>query len=193
MSRFSRSKKQKNEFITSAEEYYKDQYGDERAIVLSNEDETIIQKLASFGAIRVRKSSTYRMQYEFDLPTEHTDDVYQKITLALENNKEINIDAELIEAFPLFLHAMVKQEYKGKVFDSYEGMSVSNFLTLRTNNEKLAQKILDTPEVSMAYMGLLDHVKILSINNKTLSARLTNLDKLKDFFQLMTQIVKISL
>ncbi|MHA1198702.1 MAG: hypothetical protein ACTSQF_05045 [Candidatus Heimdallarchaeaceae archaeon] len=195
MSRFSGSKKRKNKYITSAEEYYKDHYGGEKAEVetLSIDEEALVQKLTSVGAIRVRKASTYRNQYEFDLPAEHEDDVYHKISLAVESNQDVTIDAELIEEFPLFLHAMVKQESKGKVFDSFEGMSVSNFLTLRTNNKKLAYKILDNPDVSMVYMSLLSNVKILSINNNTLSAILDGLDKLDEFFQLMTQIVKVSI
>jgi len=193
MSRFFKSKKKQDKYITSAEEYYKDQYGEEESESISIEEEELIQKLTSVGAIRVRKSSTYRNQYEFDLPSEHKDDVYQKISLALEKNQEVTIDAELIEVFPLLLHAMVKQEYKGKVFDSFEGMSVSDFLNLRTNNEKLARKILDTPDVSMAYMSLLSDIKILSISNNTLSVQLSSLEKLEDFFNLMTQIVKVTI
>ena len=193
MSRFFGSKKRRKKHITYAEEYYKNQYGEEKADALSIDEESIVQKLTSVGAIRVRKASTYRNQYEFDLPAEHEDDVYHKISLALESNQDVTIDAELIEEFPLFLHAMIKQEYKGKVFDSFEGMSVSNFLTLRTNNDKVAHKILDAPAVSMAYMGLLDDIKILSINSTTLSVKLANLDKLDEFFQLMTQIVKVSI
>ena len=193
MSRFFGSKKKQKKHITSAEEYYKNQYGEEKAENLSNEEEIITQKLTSLGAIRVKKASTFRNQYEFDLPAEHEDDVYHKLSLALESNQDVTIDAELIEEFPLFLHAMVKQEYKGKVFDSFEGMSVSNFLNLRTNNEKLAHKILDTPDVSKVYMSLLSKIKILSINSKTLSVKLGNLEDLEEFFQLMSQIVKITI
>lgn len=193
MSRFFRSKKNRKKHITSAEEYYKDQYGEEKAETLTNDEEALIQKLTNVGAIRVKKTSTYRMQYEFDLPAEHVDDVYHKIFLALESNQDVTIDAELIEEFPLYLHAMVKQESKGKVFDSYEGMSVSNFLKLRTNNEKLAYKILDAPDVSKAYMPLLSYMKILAINNNTLSAKLEGLENLEEFFHLMKQIVKVSI
>ena len=192
MSRFFGSKKQQKKYITSAEEYYKDRYGEEEVETISPEEEAIIQKLTNIGAIRMKKTSTFRIQYEFDLPAEHVDDVYHKITLALESNKDINIDAELIEEVPLFLHAMEKQEYKGKVFDSFEGMSVSDFLTMRTNNEKLAHTILDNPDVSLAYMPLLSQIKILSINSNTLSAKLVSLDKLDEFFHLMKQIVKVS-
>ena len=193
MSRFFGSKKKQKKHITSAEEYYKNQYGEEKAAALSSEEEAIIQKLTSVGAIRVRKASTFRNQYEFDLPAEHEDDVYHKISLALESNQDVTIDAELIEEFPLFLHAMAKPESRGKVFESFEGMSVSNFLTLRTNNEKVAHKILDAPDVSMIYMGLLSDIKLLSINSNTLSVKLTNLEKLDEFFKLMSQIVKVAI
>ncbi len=190
MSRFFGSKKRRNKYITTAKEYYEDHYNGEESEVLSEEEEEIIQKISSLGAIRVKKTSSYMTQYEFDLPAEHEDDVYHRIFLSLEG-QEVNIDAELDETFPIFLHAMVKQEYKGKVFESFEGLSVSNFLTLRTNNEKLARKILDTPKVSMAYMAIFDDIILLSINSSTLSAKLSSLDKLEEFFQFMTQLIKV--
>ncbi len=193
MSRFFRSKKRPKKHITSAEEYYKDHYSEKKGEVLSSDEEAILQKLANVGAVKVRKASTFMMQYEFDLPTEHEDDVYQKITLALESDNDVNIDAELIEEFPLFLHTLVKQETKNKIFDSYEGMSVSDFVTIRTNNEKMAYKILDNPEVSKIFLELLSYIKLMSINNNTLSAKLEGLEKLEEFFQLMTQIVKVAL
>jgi len=190
MSRFFGSKKRRNKYITTAKEYYEDHYNGEESEVLSEEEEEIIQKISSLGAIRVKKTSSYMTQYEFDLPAEHEDDVYHRIFLSLEG-QEVNIDAELDETFPIFLHAMVKQEYKGKVFESFEGLSVSNFLTLRTNNEKLARKILDTPKVSMTYMAIFDDIILLSINSSTLSAKLSSLDKLEEFFQFMTQLIKV--
>lgn len=192
MSRFFGSKKRRNKYITTAKEYYEDHYDGEESEVPSDEEEEIIEKITSLGAIRVKKTSSYMTQYEFDLPAEHEDDVYHRIFLSIEGNQEVNIDADLNETFPIFLHAMVRQEYKGKVFESFEGLSVSNFLTLRTNNEKLARKILDTPKVSMAYMAILDDIKLLSINSSTLSAKLSGLDKLEGFFHFMTQLIKVA-
>lgn len=193
MSRFFNSKKRKNKYITSAEEYYRDHYGEDKEEEISSGEEAIIQKLNNIGAVRVRKTSTYMNKYEFDLPIEHKDDVYQKITLAEEGNKEVNIDAELTEHFPFFLHLIVKQEVKEKTFDSFEGMSISDFLTIRTNNETMAYKIIDNPSVSKIFLGLLSYINIISINNNTVSAKLVNLEKIEEFFQLMTQIVKIAL
>ena len=72
-------------------------------------------------------------------------------------------------------------------------MSISDFLTIRTNNETMAYKIIDNPSVSKIFLGLLSYINIISINNNTVSAKLVNLEKIEEFFQLMTQIVKIAL
>ena len=192
MPRFFGSKKQRKRNITSAEQYYREKYGEEKDDSPSDRDTAIMQKLIEIGAYNIKKSSGYLTKYSFDLPIEHEDDVTQRITLVEESDKDVHIDAELIHEFPLFLHVTVKEDTRNREFESVTGMSIINFVNIKTNNDKLATKILDDSYVSEYFFQLVKDVVIISANKSTLSAKLTSIDKLKYFFKLIARMVNIA-
>ena len=189
MSRFRGSKKRPKKHITTAKEYYQELYGEETEGEVDDREQEILLKLEEIGAVNVKKIAGYLTRYIFDLPVEHEDDIYQRITLSEEGDKDVNIDAELIHEFPLFLNIIIKPDLDLSEYESFEGMSVQNFVSIRTNNEKQTEKILNNKKVNEYFFPLINQIKLVSINKNTLSARLNSMENLRDFFKLMSNIV----
>lgn len=190
MSRFFGSKKRPKKHITSAKEYYQEQYGKETEVEIDDREQEILLKLEEIGAVNIKKVAGYLTRYIFDLPVEHADDLYQRITMSEEGDKDVNIDAELIHEFPFFLNIMIKADIDVTAYESFEGMSIQNFVSFRTNNDKQTDTVLKDENVNKYFFPLITQIQLISINKNALSARLNNMENLGDFFKLMTYIVR---
>ena len=192
MSRFFKSRKKPEEHITSAERYYRNKYGEDKEDAPSDRENVIMQKLIELGVDKIKKTSGYLTKYTFDFPFEHEDDITQRIPRVAERDKDVHIDAELIQEFPIFFHVTVREETKRMEFDSLSGMSIVNFVNLKTNNDKLALKILNDTYVSEYFLRILKDIMLISTNKGTLSAKLTSINQLEIFFKLIARMVKIA-
>jgi hypothetical protein len=177
--------------IVTAEEVFEKKYGDEFEIQKSPILVQLVDNLEKIGAVKIVQTHRYMPKVEFFFPPDHKFDSYQKITMIIEKENEIKLNAEIKYEFPSFF-SIRKREQKETGKKRRKAKEIQPFFEryqVTSDDEKFTKKILDETLIDEVVSEKEAHLEQISVHGKTLTATLSKIDSVELFFILLSTIM----
>lgn len=177
--------------IETAEEVFQKKYGDEFEIEKSPALTKLIGILEELGVVRIKQIHSHLPKVEFYFPPDHKFDSYQKITMVIEKEKEIKLNAEIKYEFPSFFSIRKREEIeiKKKKRKKKEIQPFFEKYLVSSNDEKFTNRILEETLIDEVVSEKEAHLEQISVHGNTLTAILSNIESVELFFILMSTIM----
>lgn len=177
--------------IETAEEVFQKKYGDEFEIKKSPILVKLVGVLEELGAVKIVQTHSYIPKVEFFFPPDHKFDSYQKISMIIENEDEIKLNAEIKYEFPYFFSIRKREEIevKKKKTKSKEIQPFFEKYLVTSNDDKFTKRILEETLIDEVVAEKEAHLEQISVHGKTLTATLSSIESIELFFILMTTIM----
>ncbi len=170
---------------------FQEKYGDELEIQKSPVLAQLVAYLEEIGAVKIVQTHGYMPKVEFFFPSDHKFDSYQKITMIIEKENELILNAEIKYEFPSFFSIRKREEIeiKKKKRKPKETQPFFEKYLVTSNDEKFTSRIIEETLIDEVVSEKEAHLEQISVHGNTLTAALSSIESIELFFILMSTIM----